>query len=371
MRNRLFAYSLLSFLLILITSCKEGVEPSDDELEESFVPPVLEVVLSIGEEMGDSCYVFGDITDACITAEGNIWVLDGVTNKITAYDFSGNFLYRAGGSGEGPGEFQHPFCLTSLSDERVLVSDPALNRATFFNTDLIVDTTISGFIPWSPDRTAPGADGSYTGGLRTFDRENSMYGHLLALWDDSPQVEREYYRRECPFNRERLRESTEESQIVFTSDFQGRVYVAEYSYSNFSVVIFDPTGNLLYSIEEEREPALKPLEEIENERAAMHRQLQSEDAPPDLQWNPSEFRCMIPLRGLGVDARERLWVRDGRESLPVFDVYAEGEHLFRTSLDESVEDIENLRVKITQRGILAWPTDPECYPQLHILTVVE
>lgn len=370
MKNRLFAYSLLSFLLILITSCKEGGD-SSDELAESSVQPRLEIVLSLGEEIGDSCYVFGDITDACITLDGNIWVLDGITNKITVYDFSGNFLFRAGGIGEGPGEFQHPFCLTSLSDARVLVSDPPLTRATFFNTDLMVDTIISGFIPWSPDRTAPCADGSFTGCLRTFDRENSMYGHLLALWDHSPQPEREYYRRECPFNRERLRESTEESQIVFTSDFQGRVYVTAYSYSNFSIEVFDSTGNLLYSIEEEREPAQKPLEEIENEREAMRRQLQSEDAPPDMQWNPAEFRCMIPLRGLGVDAQERLWVRDGRESLPVFDVYTDGELLFRTSLDGSVEDIENLRVKVTQRGILAWPTDPECYPQLHILTVVE
>ena len=362
--------SVLLIYFLFITSCDRSDEPA---VESRVLPsqPILEISLSIGEEMGDSCYVFGNITDACITPEGHILVLDGITNRITAYDDSGQFLYRAGGSGEGPGEFLQPFCLTSLSNGRVLVSDPGLTRVTLFNSDLTVDTIITGFIPWSPERISPGADGTFIGSFRTFDRENSMYGHLLAQWKNSPVQVREYYKQEEPFNRERLRESTESTQIVFTSDFNGRVYMSPYSYSEFSVQVFDEMGNTLYSIEEERDPCPRPVEEIEEERERMRRQLQNEGAPPEMQWDPSEYRCLIPLTGLGVDSDERLWVRDGRELLPVFDVYSEGEHLFRITLEEAVADIENLRVKVTQRKILAWSPDPEFYPQLHVLTLSE
>ena len=34
---------------------------------------------------------------------------------------------------------------------------------------------------------------------RIFDRENSMYGKLIALWTNSPDQDFEYYREMAPF----------------------------------------------------------------------------------------------------------------------------------------------------------------------------
>ena len=355
-------------MLFLVSACSSREETPVSDIESD---PSLQVSVSVGEEMGDSCYVFGDIRDACIMEDGRILVLDGVTCDISCYSPNGEFLERTGGSGEGPGEYIRPYSMISLADGRVAVSDPGMTRMTFLDSDLSVDTVISGFIPWSPERISPSSGGSYTGSYRIFNREDSMYGKLLARWSDSPFQEYEYYNRVAPFNRERLRESTEECEIVFTSDFSGNVYYSPYSYESFELTALDPEGNFLYAIEENREPRERAPEDVEREREEMMEQLQNEGAPPEMQWDPSEFRAMVPLRGMGVDDQGRLWVRDGREHYPVFDVYSAGDHLFRISLDSLPDDNENLRVKVTERGIIAWCPDPEFYPVVHVLAVTD
>lgn len=181
----------------------------------------------------------------------------------------------------------------------------------------------------------------------------------------------EYYSHTVDFNRERLRESTEESQIVFTSDFQGNVYYLPYSYTEFAVHVLDFQGNPIYTIEEDRIPRERPAEEIEEEREEVRQQLLAEGAPPEMRWDPSEYRPMVPFIGMGVDPEGRLWVRDGREEYPLFDVYAGGQHLFTVALEDPPPDADELRVKVTQRGILAWNPNPEDFPRLHILSLRE
>ncbi len=61
--------------------------------------------------------------------------------------------------------------------------------------------------------------------------------------------------------------------------------------------------------------------------------------------------------------------RPGR--VPLFDVYAGGQHLFTVALEDPPPDADELRVKVTQRGILAWNPNPEDFPRLHILSLRE
>lgn len=328
--------------------------------------PALRSVVSIGMEMGDSSYVFGDIRDACVMEDGTILVLDSYDNGIMVYDPLGTFLRKTGGQGEGPGEYGNPFGMAALEDGRVIVSDAMLSRVTFLSGDLTVSEIVGGFIPWAPERISPASGSTFIGSHRTFDRNNNLYGHLVALWSDAPEPDTEYYRREGNFNRERLRESTEATLVVFTSDFDGRVYIAPYSTSEYSIDVFDSTGVLLYTISEEREPRDRPLEELEEERQRMREQLEREGAP-EMEWNPAGQYNMIPLRGMGIDPEGRLWVRDGRSTVPLFSVYSGGEHLFDVQLDDPSVPAEELRVKVTPRGILAWQGDPETYPELFLL----
>lgn len=348
-----------------LLACENAPPEEGGPVAEAAVP-ALRSVVSIGMEMGDSCYVFGDIRDACVMEDGTILVLDSYDNSIMVYDPRGNFLRKTGGQGEGPGEYGSPFGMVALEDGRILVSDAMLSRVTFLDPDLTVSEIVGGFIPWAPERISPASGSTFIGSHRTFDRSNNLYGHLVALWSDSPEPDMEYYRREGNFNRERLRESTEATQVVFTSDFDGRVYIAPYSTSEYRIEVFDSTGVRLYTISEERDPRDRPLEEMEEETQRMREQLEREGAP-EMAWNPAEEYNMIPLRGMGTDREGRLWVRDGRSPVPLFSVYSGEEHLFDVQLDDPSVPFEELRVKVTPRGILAWQGDPETYPELFLL----
>lgn len=366
--RRFMTFSVLLPAALAVLSC--GGSPSEEASGEHGEGFFLEAVLAIGVESGDSLYVFGTIADAAVTADGTILVLDGFDNTIRAYDDSGEFVRTAGGRGEGPGEFGRPLAMVALDDGMVAVSDVMLSRVTLLGTDLNESVTISGFVPWAPERISAASGSSFTGSHRTFDRENSLYGHLVALWRGSPDPELEYYRREGAFNMDRLRESTEEHQIVFTSDREGRVYIAPYSRTEYRIDVLDPSGEKLYSISERREPEYRPVEEIEEERVRMRRQLDDEGAPPDMAWEPADRYPMIPLRGMGIDGDGRLWVRDGRERIPSFSVYSMGEHLFDASLDDPEVPSDDLTVRVTPEGILAWQRNPETFPRLFALELI-
>lgn len=351
--------------LCLLASCSR-TPPADEAPVFRLVP-----VLEIGVEFGDDDYVFSQIADAGVTLDGRILILDGQTCCISVYDDEGVFIQRAGGTGEAPGEFLFPSAMTVLSHGGVLVSDPMLSRMTIFAPDLTVDRVISGFIPFSPDRVAPARNGGFTGSHRTFDRENSLYGHLVGLWGEEPEPELIYYRRHVPFIIERVRESTTETLVSFTSGFDGTVYIAPCSETEYRVEVFDSGGELLRVIEEDREPRDRTPEEMEREREAMDRQLRREEAPPELVWSPASRRDQIPLGGLGIDNLNRLWVRDGREEHPVFDVYREDSFQFRAELTDPETERRRLTIKVTPQGILAWERNPEDYPRLFVLELVE
>ncbi len=330
---------------------------------------LLTPILSIGMEQGDSCYVFGDVADACIGPDGSVYVLDGISLTVTRYAPDGSFEDRSGGPGEGPGEYGSPSGMTVLEDGRIAVSDQMLSRVTFLLPDLTVDTTVTGYSPWAPERIEAYGDGSFMGTHRTFDRERSLYGHVIAVWSDSTAPDRVVYSRVTGFSPARLRESTRATLAAFTADRDGTVFIAPVSETEFRVTALGPSGDTLYVIEEEREPRERPEEEIEEERQAMREQLGREGAPPDLQWEPAPMRSMITMAGLGADSLGRLWVRDGRETFPVFDVYAAGEHLFRAAADTAALGDGWTRVDVSPGGIVAWETDPELYPVVHVLSV--
>lgn len=88
--------------------------------------------LSIGEELGDDAYLFGQISDAWATDE-RIYVVDAQVPAVRAYDHQGNFLHRVGGVGQGPGEYTRPLSIAVTADGRVLVTDLEAARLNVFD----------------------------------------------------------------------------------------------------------------------------------------------------------------------------------------------------------------------------------------------
>lgn len=67
-----------------------------------------EETLSIGMDSGEENYIFQGSLRGCVDRSRNIYVLDFKACQLSKYDYGGKFLWRIGGKGQGPGEFQSP-----------------------------------------------------------------------------------------------------------------------------------------------------------------------------------------------------------------------------------------------------------------------
>lgn len=79
--------------------------------------------LEIGEMDGDDPYLFTRIASIVGDAQGRLIVADGQTSEIRVFDSDGRFAFRAGGHGEGPGEFSDICCLAIGPDGELWVRE--------------------------------------------------------------------------------------------------------------------------------------------------------------------------------------------------------------------------------------------------------
>jgi hypothetical protein len=91
-----------------------------------------ERVLRIGGDDGDAEAVFGRVADVAPSLSGDtVYVLDGMSASVAAYDPDGRYLFAFGGKGGGPGEFRRPVQLVVLPwSGEVAVWDVETQRLT-------------------------------------------------------------------------------------------------------------------------------------------------------------------------------------------------------------------------------------------------
>jgi len=92
----------------------------------------LEEVLSIGSIDDDAIFMWSGVA---ADDDGNIYVTDMMDYSLKKFDPSGRLLKKAGGKGEGPGEFLAPLAL-SCSLERIYVKDQYEPGIMVFDKDL-------------------------------------------------------------------------------------------------------------------------------------------------------------------------------------------------------------------------------------------
>jgi DNA-binding beta-propeller fold protein YncE len=93
---------------------------------------IWEEELSIGEEDGDSNYVFYRAYNIVVDSKENIYVLDTGNHRVQVFNKEGSFLYSFGKKGEGPGEFQMPFGMCIFEDEKLYILDGQTRRVSIF-----------------------------------------------------------------------------------------------------------------------------------------------------------------------------------------------------------------------------------------------
>ena len=119
--------------------------------------------LRIGMDRGPDEYRLGEVCGMAVGADGTIYVCDRPPRSIRIYAADGSFIGRAGGPGQGPGEYQSPPAPRVLSDGRLAVWDARNRRISFFSHDGEYQSSVR-------------ADGSF-GGSGTFqvDRDDNLY----------------------------------------------------------------------------------------------------------------------------------------------------------------------------------------------------
>lgn len=84
----------------------------------------LELVRTIGGlNVEDEHLAFKDPTDTAMDSKGCIYILDRGNARIQKLSSDGTFLQSIGRHGQGPAEFQFPFCLAISPDDKLFVMD--------------------------------------------------------------------------------------------------------------------------------------------------------------------------------------------------------------------------------------------------------
>lgn len=91
---------------------------------------------SVAGEGPDQFHMIGGISGGIAQLpDGRIVVVDGGSAELRFFDGEGRFLDRAGGSGDGPGEFRRPWLVPYVSSDSLLIFDRRQRRFTLFSSD--------------------------------------------------------------------------------------------------------------------------------------------------------------------------------------------------------------------------------------------
>lgn len=78
-------------------------------------------------------HVFASFDAAALSADGALFILDGMELKLLKLSPEGTVIWSVGRRGKGPGEFQSPYRVTGSWDGGALVLDRSLNQIVLFS----------------------------------------------------------------------------------------------------------------------------------------------------------------------------------------------------------------------------------------------
>ena len=119
---------------------------------ESVDPVQLELVARFDTDATPAAAPWGSIIDVELRADGSVFVVDGLSRTLSAFDSSGVPLAHFGGRGRGPGELEGPAGLTWDPDGHLWVVDLGTGRLSAFgpNGELVTTVQATGATPFTP-----------------------------------------------------------------------------------------------------------------------------------------------------------------------------------------------------------------------------
>lgn len=350
------------FMVLLFLSC--GEVPEESAAGPSALScDTLAVVCEIGELMGDSLYVFGEITSAEPVPEG-VAVLDVRTCRISFYNREGLFTRSVGGHGEGPGEFLLPIDFAVLADGRIAVADLMSRRIDILSSNGELLNSLSTDRQILPYRMDTVSDSTFFVYYYTTQRneEKAELGFQLEVWNTSGfQAELWSYREE--FNGSDFKFAPGYIQCCAAP---GGVYISQMDDSDFAVhkySILQPPA-LFIDCESEEVPA--DSADVGYDQMYVWVSMMNGDQVVELESEPLEFR---PQTGaMGLDSQERLWIRKGTTDSEEWLIYSSTGELVSNGTVTGISDSGRLRYVINEYGAVAWAPHTEDYPVLYLLS---
>lgn len=355
--------------LSLAAGCGEKPADTGPDWAEGVPQRTLTVTDSIGVELGDSDYVFGQIAGVSWTPSGEIAVLDLKRCSILFYDREGTYLRSVGRQGSGPGEFLLPSAFAfRRSDGSMAVADAMAAKVILFDSTGTVAGEISGFFPTVPIQIAALDTAAIVGLKPDFEQNDQgmFMGFTLARWEGSaiePAVV--YFSEMSPFDPTNLASSMS-GMFYFAASDDGRVFRAPMATDEYLVECYEPDGTVFLSIREPYEAVPKTDEEIADEKAFVEERMASSGTPPEMiSWEPDPMRSAVS--GLLTDSEGNVWVRRGWVTDAVFDVFDTSGTLQYTVTVDYPGSTEYWSVVSGEDGFLAFDANPETYGRVFLL----
>ncbi len=364
---------------LIITSCggsdaNTGV--AEDNISTSPLHLDLTAENTIGIELGDTNYVFGQIVEALFNENGDVLILDSSTMNVRKFSSVGEIIGSAGRQGTGPGEFQRPTGMAVLGNNDFIITDVAGGAICIFDDSLKWKENIVGFFPRPPLTVRTAGDTAFVGMLPVFDREEGLSGYSIVRMESTSEPVTVYAEEMRTFDSSRIGPLAAEKDPIFTSDNSGRVFIAEPGEDAIKIVGYSQNGESFLSIDEnvdkvEKTPEELALEQEEFEEISSRMGNRGRRMMGvELSFDPLPYRRAVT--DLGVDSEERLWVRLGTYRYPFWNVYdLDGEFLFTASLEIDDPDIDHMVVRITENGTAAWIPDPVTWPRVLLVGIPE
>jgi hypothetical protein len=355
MKRTVFAGLCLLFLLAGCDTPEVHAPASIDTLTVS---------CEIGEMMGDSNYVFGEIASALPIRGGGVAVLDIYGCDISFFDSSGTFIRSVGGRGEGPGEFLLPLDFAILEDGRIAVIDLVNRRIDILSDDGELLSSLETGYSMLPFRMAAVADSSfmiYYYSTRPSGDSFDM-GFNLEIWDTSGLQQEiwswrnEYTGTDFQFSPGYLTCCSGNGSI-YLSQMDSREFFIDFTDVSDGSSGFITGEAVLVEADSTDEGYIEPKVYVYYE---------SENAPVDLE---SEALFYRPQAGsMGVDGDGSLWVRNGTTNDEEWLIFDQAGNFLRMGTIIGIPEQDRLEYVINRHGAVAWAPFTEEYPKVFLLS---
>lgn len=354
--------------VLVIFACKSG---QDIQNSEEFTRRI-NVVDSLGVDIGDANLIFGKITDATFNTDSTLVVLDASTGIISTYSINDVFSYISSKAcrGIGPESLTDPSRFQLLDGNRIAVfSQGVPPEMLILNNQLDVltgrNTLESRGIIDSPvlinDSTVAGC---------TYDYEPNPNGgsiilkRIIGQWDiQTGELNGEYYSDEYTVDLDEFDNSYDVKvalECCLATDLHGNLFFAPSIYDSI-VYIYNSEYHAIDTIGISLLPGARDQFELNLETEC--RKLVDGALG---NWGPhSGYLGVFQLHTQ--DEAELLWIRHGSLIEPTYDVYTYGGEYQYRCIVEGLPKQEIIQMNINDYGAIAYAPQPYDYPRVYVI----